>query len=95
MMEKTPDTDIYNYLLMWMYIIASGYCSNVLLVVFVAPLVLYIKKLNWSFVIKLLVKVCLKYRPAVLYQIGYVYQFENIIQYWLSEYWQNVIAVQH
>ena len=37
----------------------------------------------------------LKNRHEVLYQyrISYVYWLENIIQYWLSEYQQNMISV--
>jgi len=32
---------------------------------------------------------------VVLYQIGYICQLENFIQYRLLEYRQNVISVQH
>ena len=55
----------------------SYFCSTTITVI----------ELNWSFIIKFKENL-LKNRHAVLYWIGYVYQLENIFQYWLLEYRQ-------
>jgi len=65
-----------------------------LLLVIVAAL-LGLNKLNWSFASSFFQVKVSGNRHIALYRIGYIYWLENFIQYRLSEYWQNVISVQH